>query len=462
MPDYDIQESWKEIQGMVQARDAARLQAFLDDLSPNEVARALTRLTDDERRDLLLLQDPEDAADLIEELTDAHAADIIEELDAEDAAPIMEEMESDHRADVLGEMPRGDAEAILKEMAPEEAQDARKLLQYDDDMAGGIMVTEFVSYPQDATVAGVIQDLREHHEAYADYGIHYVYVYSERGTLIGVVRMRDLLLAPSGKFLSEIMIANPIYVTVDESLSALDDFFERYPFWNVPVTNNAGKMIGVVRRADLEEAIGEAHEKTLMRFGGIIGGEEIRSMPLKERTSRRMLWLTVNIIPSLMAASVIILFEGTIKGIPALVFFIPVIGNMCGCSGNQAVAVSIRELTLGLIQPHDVRRVWGKEISVGVLNGLVIGSILGVVAFLVSYFVYEPPMPMLGLVVGVAFFLNTLVSVTLGGLIPLALRRMELDPALGAPLLMTTLTDMCGLVLIFLFAQSAMTMGWLG
>ena len=459
MSESDVASTpWTGLREAVAAGEVQGLVAYLDTLTPSEVARALTRLDIHERHDLLVLLKPDAAADLIEELADAHAADIMEALGAHEAAAIADELESDHRADILGEMAEQDAERILQAMDPEEAEDARSLLQYPDDTAGGIMVTEFVSYPQDTPVAHVLRDMRENAERYSDYGIHYAYVESERGGLVGVVPMRVLLLATEGKRLADVMMPNPIYAPAAMELAELDQLFERYPFWNLPVTDAAGRMLGVIRRADLEEALGEEQEKTLLRFGGIIGGEEIRSMPLIERTTRRMVWLGLNVMLSLIAASVILLFEGTVDRVFALVFFIPVIGNMCGCSGNQAVAVSIRELTLGLVQSGDYLRVWRKEMAAGAINGTVIGIILGLFAMLLDYFLWHDS-PWIGVIVAFAFLVNTMVSVSVGGLIPLLLRRFKADPALGAPPIMTTLTDMCGFVLILTLTALALKMG---
>lgn len=455
MTEVDIEEPWKELQDLLSAQQGEKIDALLARLSPGDVGRVLSRLEEEERAALFAMVGPERAADLMEELADAHAADLIEELPIARAADIVEEMESDHRADVLGEMAEEDAEAILREMEPEEAEDARHLLRYPEDTAGGIMTTDFVAYPQTMRVAEVMQDMRDNGDKYSDYGVHYVYVESEHGTLVGVVRMRDLLLAKPDKRLSDIMIVNPIYVLADTPMEELDDFFERWTFWNVPVTNEDGKVIGVVRRAAVEEALFEEQEKAFLRYSGIITGEELRSMPLRERAPRRLVWLLLNMALSVTAASVILWFEGTVNRVFALVFFMPVICNMSGCSGNQAVAVSIRELALGLIRPSDYLLVLAKEVAVGTLNGAVLGSLLGVLAYGLWH-----ETPVLGLVIGAAFALNTLVAVSLGGLIPMMLRWFGMDPALGAPPILTTLTDMCGFLLVLTLATTAVTLGW--
>ena len=445
---------WETIRSYIEAEDREALQAFLDRLPPSDTARAFSRLDDEECNLAFRFLSPEIAADVIEELTDAQGADILEELSVHEAASIIEEMESDRRADVLGELDEDDAEAILRQMAPEEAEDARDLLRYPTDTAGGIMISEYLSYPQSSTVIEVQEDLRNKADSHSDYGIQYAYVESEQGKLIGVLRLRDLFFAPTHASIRTIMIITPISVFTDTPLEELDDLFERYPFWGLPVTDKSGFMQGIVRRADVVEAWGEVQGRNLLRFGGIVFGEELRSMPLFERSSRRLSWLFVNMALSMLAASVILGHQETVSKLFALVFFMPIICNMSGCSGNQSVAVSIRELTLGIIKPEDFFHVWLKEMAVGLINGLVLGGCMGAIAI-----VFWEETAFLGVVVGTAFTLNTLVAVSLGGIIPLMLRHFKIDPALGAPPMLTTLTDMCGFIFVLGLARLAIEAG---
>jgi len=448
--------------GLVATLDAGEplaVQEYVERIPKPEIPRLITLLDDDRKQILLTILEDEHVAELFQWLDDAHAADLIEDLPVEEAARIVEEMESDHRADVLNEIDDDQAEAILSEMDPEEARDARRLMEYDEDTGGGLMVTEFVQYPQDMKAGDLIADLRDHASAYFDQGIQYIYVCADSGRLVGVIRMRDLLFSSWEAPLSRIMIVNPICVFETTSLDEIDATFERFPFWSLPVLDSEGRMVGVVRRSDIEEAQEEASERTFLRFSGIIGGEEIRSLPLRERAMRRLSWLCVNAVLSLLAASVVLLFEGTINQVFILVFFMPVIANLSGCSGNQAVAVSIRELAVGLIQPQDFIIVWRKEFYVGLINGLAIGGILGLVALILSVTVWHSS-PIIGPVIGISFLLNTVIAVSLGGLIPLGLKYLGADAALGAPPILTTLTDMCGFLIVLSLATAAVAMGF--
>ena len=453
MPESNIQP-WEAIRSYIKSEDKVALLSFLEELPPGDTARAFSRLSEDECNHAFLLLGSEDAADIIEELADAQGADILEDLPVHEAASIIEEMESDRRADVLGELDEDDAEAILCQMDPEEAEDARELLQYDADTAGGIMITEFLVYSELATVIAVQEDLRKKAEDQSDFTVQYAYVESGTGKLLGVLRLSDLFFAPGNTPIRSIMIANPIFVFTNTPLDELDNLLERYPFWGLPVVDELGVLVGIVLRADVVEAWGEVQGRSLLRFGGIVFGEELRSMPLRERSSRRLSWLFINMALSMVAASVVLGHQETVNRLFALVFFMPIICNMSGCSGNQAVAVSIRELTLGIIKPEDYFYVWRKEIAVGIINGLVLGCCMGAISAL-----FWKESVFLGAVMGLAFILNTVVAVSLGGVIPLLLRYLKIDPALGAPPILTTLTDMCGFTFVLGLARVAMEIG---
>ena len=171
-------------------------------------------------------------------------------------------------------------------------------------------------------------------------------------------------------------------------------------------------------------------------------------MPLLERSWHRLSWLSINIVLNVAAASVIALYQDTIQAAITLAVFLPIISDMSGCSGNQAVAVSLRELTLDLVRPYEVLRVLWQEIGVGIINGTLLGALLGTLAWLWK------GNPYLGLVVGGALALNTVLAVALGGAVPLILRHMKKDPALASGPILTTVTDMCGFFLVLSFATA--------
>lgn len=392
---------------------------------------------------------PEDAADIIEALPDVQAAGLLEEMLAERAASIVEELPSNDRADILGQLGHGSAEAILEEMAPEQADGARQLLQYPHDTAGGILVTKYLAFEDSATVGQVLADIRDRAAQYSDYEVQYLYITDRSGRLVGVLPIRNLLLSSSARPIREAMIPDPLAVAVGQSLDDLRHFFSEHHFLGVPVTDEQGRLVGIVSRDSVRQAAEEEAHGNFLKVSGI-SEEELRSMPLLRRSRRRLSWLSINIGLNLIAASIIAVYRDTLQEAITLAVFLPIISDMSGCSGNQSVAVSIRELTLGLIKPYEFLRVFAKEAGVGVLNGLCLGLLLGAVAFIWK------GNPWLGAVVGTAMALNTLLAVVLGGLIPLALRSVRADPALASGPILTTVTDMCGFFFVLSFASAVL------
>ncbi len=431
--------------------DAADVRDYIETLAPGETARALSRLAEDERLRLFSRLGPEYSADLMVLLHDAQTADIIEEMPATDAAAILQEMPSDDRVDILGEMEDEDADAILAALEPDDATSVREMLAYDPETAGGMMIREFLAYPEHWKISEVLDDLRANRERYSDFDVQYAYIVTEGGALSGVLRMRDLVLARPDEAVRSIMLPEPMSIPVTSGLQELWEFFHDHRFFGVPVVDDTGKMLGIVRRTAVEEATADRASDDFLKMSGVSGGEEFRNMPLRERSFRRLSWLSINIVLNLIAASVIALYTETLDAVIALAVFLPIISDMSGCSGNQAVAVSIRELTLGLVRPFEFVRVFMKEASIGLINGTVLGFLLGTLAFLWK------GNPWLGAVVGGALLLNTIVAVVLGGLIPLVLKRFGYDAALASGPILTTVTDMCGFFLCLSLATAALS-----
>jgi len=439
------EEPWKALERLIEDGRMAEIEAFFDDLPAGETAHTLAHLGEADQKRVLAALSPAEAADLIEEIPDAQAADLIEQLAPSAAADIVHELPSDAKADLLGDLEPDRAEAILAEMAPAEASQARSLTRYDDDVAGGLMVTEYLAFSRHLTVVQAIETIRANSEEYGDYQVQYLYVTDSGGRPVGVLPLRNLLLAQSNNPIGDVMIRDVLTVNVDSRLEELEAFFDHHNFLGVPVVDADGVLAGIVHRAAVEEARGERSESDFLRAQGIVT-EELRSMPMWQRSRRRMAWLSVNILLNIAAASVIALYESTLAQVIALAVFLPIISDMSGCSGNQAVAVSMRELTLGLVKPGEMLRVWSKEILIGLVNGLGLGLLIAGAAWLWK------GNPYLGAVVGAAMMINTVIAVSLGGTLPLILKRLQVDPALASGPILTTVTDMCGFFIVLSLA----------
>ncbi len=435
------------IKEALETADQRELTEIIESIPPQDALRQVARLEAEDRDRLLSLISPEVAAELIEDAPTDLAVAIMEGLESPAAAKIMEELHTDTQADIVQELDSNDAEAILSEMEPAEATSVRKLAQYEPDTAGGLMELEIFSFRTDETVGAVLKRLATGEEDFERYRGQHPYILDETGKLVGVVSLRGLLTSRRGVYLSEIM-HTPLTVGPGKTLDELDDLFEENPFLGIPVVDASDLPLGVVSRVAVAEAALERAEKESLSRQRV--SDELRSMPTWARSRRRLAWLSSNIVLNIIAASVIAAYEETLAAVIAIAVFLPMVSDMSGCSGNQAVGVSMRELALGLTRPADLFYVLRKELSVGVINGIVLGILIGAVAWIWK------GNPFLGIVIGLALAMNTLIAVSIGGTVPLLLKRMGVDPAVASGPLLTTVTDMAGFFLVLSLATAFM------
>lgn len=436
---------------LLEENNAEELTGLIDSMSSKTIVHLMGHLKWDDQMKLITMLSPENAADVIEEIPESQAVHIIEDLSEKDAAAILDQMDSNEQTDILKELEQDDANAILDSMDPNEADHVRKLLAYDDDSAGGLMRMEYFAFKERQTVDEITMQLRTHSDIYSDYPLKYIFVISSAGKLKGVLQMQDLLLADVNTPLSKIIVEDVRSFDYRATLEELISFFQDNNWYGVPVVDENKILLGVVLRSDILEAETKRLTQEHLETQGIVGGEELRTMPVFLRARRRLSWLSVNILLNIIAASVIAYYEDVLTAVIALAVFLPIISDMSGCSGNQAVAVSMRELSLGVVKPKEVLRVWFQEIKVGLINGIVLGILIGAAAWLWKGNIY------LGMVVGGALTINTLVAVSLGGTIPLILKGMKIDPALASGPILTTVTDMFGFFLALTFASVALS-----
>jgi len=431
------------LQNALDADDEEQLVEAMDNLSSQEALRQVSLMESEDRDELMTLLSPEAAAELIEEAPAELAVTMIEGLESTVAAKIMEELHSDTQADIVQEMETKNSEAILAEMESESADNLRKLSQYEPDTAGGLMELEAFTFGIDDTVGTLLKQVTQGDDSFERHRGQHPYILDEQGKLIGVVSLRDLLRNRRAVKLVDIM-HEPISVRPETNQEELVDLFDENPFLGIPVVDEAGILLGVVSRLELAEAELERAEHESLSRQQV--GDELRSMPTLLRSRRRLAWLSSNIVLNIIAASVISAYEETIAAVIAIAVFLPMVSDMSGCSGNQAVGVSMRELSLGLTRPVDLYHVLKKEFGVGVINGIVLGILIGIVAWVWKDNAF------LGIVIGLALAMNTVLAVSIGGTVPLLLKGFGIDPAVASGPLLTTVTDMAGFFLVLSLA----------
>lgn len=443
---------WNHLVEALAALDQGRVTRLLGDLSVEEQRRAFSRMTRDQQTGVVSLLEPAFAAGVMERLPESQAIDLLHAVGPSISAPILEKLPEETGAAILRQIGLRQSDAILVQIQGSSGVESlRERISYPPNTAGALMNPQVASFPKSLRVGALLELLGDGSSDFTETEIQYIYTLHDDASLAGVVPLRNLVVAPRKSTLESIMIPGPDFVSADADLESLEAAFKVRHFLGLPVVEpGSGILRGVVSRTAVVEARARRDVSEFRQSRGIIGGDELRSMPMYLRSFRRLSWLVPKIFLTLAAASVIGLYKDTIEAVVALAIFLPVVSDLSGCSGNQAVAVSMRELTLGLVRPTEFLRVIWKEVTLGLFNGAILGILIATIAGIWKDNLY------LGIVIGMALALNTVISVVLGGLVPMLLKRFRLDPALASTPILTTCTDICGFFLVLNLAGLAM------
>jgi magnesium transporter len=322
---------------------------------------------------------------------------------------------------------------------PERRAGFDKMISYPEGTVGRIMTTDLLALSPEITAQGAIDKIRERGELETFF---YLYVVDEAGKLIGVVPIRNLVVAPPGRPLKDMMIADPIRAEVSVDQEEAARIVSKYDLLALPIVDRDGRLLGLITVDDVIDVIADETTEDMYKMAGV-GIKERAFSPLRESAARRVPWLGFNMVWAFAAASVISFFEKTIGQVPSLAIFMPIIAGQAGSAGIQTATVVVRSMALGEIESTNLAQLLRKEWGLGLIKGVLFGSVLGVVAW------FWKGNATLGLIAGVAMFLNMLVAATCGVLVPTTLRRFGLDPATVAGVFDTMLTDFMGF-LIFL------------
>lgn len=370
-------------------------------------------------------RDAEDAADLLEQETGAEAARVLCGLNPLVAQRVLAEMEDDSRA------------VVIASASPDQAKQWLDNREHPEDSVGWLMEPPPAAFRPEATVADTVEALR--HLAKTAF-ITYGYVVDEGGKLLGLLVMRDLLLASPETRLEEVMLRDPF--SLDPGLELTEAMrlvvHRHYPVY--PVCDGSGRLLGQVRGQSLFEARAIEISAQAGQMVGVEEGERL-STPLGRSLRSRHPWLQLNLLTCFVAAAVVGLFQETLDRIVVLAAFIPVLSGQSGNTGSQALAVALRGMTLGDLGVGGERRLVVKEGLLGLLNGLLTGLSAGIGMWLYAHFQGQPDALTLGLVVWLAMTASCVVSGLAGALIPLALQRFGADPATASGIFLTTATD---------------------
>jgi len=404
-------------------------------MHPADIADLIDELEEEDRLHLFSLLDVDKASDVILELSDTSREQLIEDLSNEKLTDIIEEMDSDDKADIIAELSDDQAKAVLEAIEPEESQEVQELLKYADDTAGGIMQSELVSVRKDATINDAFQAVADAKDEIEN--IHNIFVVDETDKLIGTVPLQSIITTKRFTPILDIIDEDIPSVLHDMDQEEVARLFKKYDLVSIGVVDNQQRLLGRITIDDVVDAIQEETSEDIYRIAGL-GEDDTVFNNTTESVKKRLPWLYLNLITALASVLVIGFFEETIKLMVALVFFMPVVAGLGGNAGSQTLTLIVRGMALGEITFENAKRALFRQIAVGIANGIAVGIVIGIIAY------FWKGIPILGLILGLAMIISIFTGTLVGALIPLALKRLKLDPALGSHIFLTAFTDAFG------------------
>ena len=425
------------VQKLLRRKAYNHITNLLAKLRAADISSIMLEMSDREQRSvfsILMERDRQLAAETLKTLGSEWGLDLLIQRPSEEISEVLQEMESDAAASFISALPEEVAQEVLEKMDTRESSEVQELLGYEEETAGRIMTPNVFFLHEELTVGEAIQTIQTAQDLEM---VFYLYVVDERNHLVGVVSLRQLLMVAPTTPLRKVMTTDVISVVTDTDQEEVANQVALYDLLAIPVVDDANKLVGTITVDDVIDVIKEEATEDIFYLAGVEADDHIHT-PAFTSVKKRLPWLMVNLATALLAATVVALYEPTIARFSFLAVFLPVVAGLGGNSGTQTLTVIVRGLALGDVSWESGKAILRKEITVGLNNGIIIGVIAGTVAYLWkgNY--------MLGLVLGAAMTINVVVAGIVGTLVPLILKRFNVDPAIASSIFVTTFTDAVG------------------
>ncbi len=429
--------------------DIPRISDHIKKMRPADVADFINQISPEQREVLVAAMsqtlDPVILVDLEPDIKD----EIFERLGAEKSAEAITKLQSDDAMQVIEDLERPGRKQILDAMSDKDKAEMEAGLAYPEDSAGRMMNTNYIAIPKNWNVGQTIDFFRSDEKKDVPNDFYEIFVLSKHGRPTGGVLLSRVLRSSRETPIKEIMEKGLITINANTDQEDVAYLFHKYDMVSVPVVDNNGKMVGIISVDDVVDVMEEEAEEDILHMGGIT--ETDLHSSLIETVKKRFLWLFINLLTAVLASVVIAVFEGTIQNLVALAVLMPIVASMGGNAGIQTVTVAVRGLATKELTLTNVRRIVGKEIMVGMINGLGFALIVGVASYIL-YQNFE-----LSLVFAMAMVGAMIIAGLAGVLIPIAFEKAGFDPAITSGVFLTTVTDVVGFFM-FLGLASLMLM----
>ncbi|HZV97946.1 MAG TPA: magnesium transporter [Methylophilaceae bacterium] len=429
MPKHELVES------LVHKQNLVELQKRLDALHPADVAYILEALPLEQRLDVWELVKAERDGEILLEVSDAVRQTLIADMDSEELLAAAEQLDTDELADLAPDLPKDVLQDLLDSLDIQNRERLQSALAYPEDAVGALMDFDIVTIREDITLEVALRYLRRlgslprHTDK--------LFVVDRQDILRGVLPLKRLVVSDLDLGVADIMADDAVIFHPEDKADEAAKAFERYDLVTAPVVDANNKLIGRLTVDTVMDYIREEAESDMLSMAGLREEEDLFSSVWKSMQNR-WTWLAVNLITALIASRVIGVFEDSIEKVVALAALMPIVAGIGGNSGNQTITMIVRGLALGQIASHNMKSLLMKELGVSLLNGLLWGGVLGVIAYGLYHNVA------LGLVMMSAMTLNLLLAALMGVLIPLGMTKFNRDPAVGSSVLITAVTDSGG------------------
>jgi magnesium transporter len=445
MLDWMIGEALQpQIEELIKNRNWRALKTTLAEWQPQDVADLLETLSPRDRVILFRVLPKIMATEVFEYLEGEAQRELLEAFSDAEAAPILEEMSPDDRTDLLEELPDRVTRRVLRLLSPEQRKIAQRLLAYPEDSVGRLMTPDFAKVRKHWICGQALKHLRS--LALNKETIYYLYVVDDENHLIGVISLRNLVMAPPESPLWEFAEDDPISVSADSDQEEAVQLLRRYDLQALPVVDSANHLVGIVTFDDIMDVQAEETTEDMQLMAAIVPTEKpYFETRFREIFAKRVIWLIILGIAGIFSASVIRFYHSNFPPelVVGLAFFIPLLMGTGGNAGSQMAALVIRSLATGEVVPNDFMRLLKREIFMG----FVLGCCLALVGFFIAWIVKGDPL--IGLTLGLAMVLTIGAANFVGLSLPLLFKAIGLDPAFMSGPVLTTITDVLGLIIYF-------------